>query len=447
MSIQHWMTFGTFAEQQFFTYPDKNTYNGVVLNANMVAHAPAGLAAFLLEKTNPKTVYMIDPLTHAFQHDPDHIQTKDGNVKSSVLNLAKSYGEIITDLVGKRSLVPGDFDIAHNRKDFVEKCLEFQRTSLAKVMADHDTNKKYLGQTEEQLRPYALISPYFYMKEATVKRWLPLMSDCVDEAVILVKEGEKLFAAIVINEGVVLDDDLITEIANTFSSKKLDGFLIWIDEMDEHDASGRVLKGYLKLAKALRGDEGREIINLHGGYFSILAASGKFGYQYLTGVAHGPEFGEVRGVVPVGGGIPIAKYYIKKLHNRIRYSDTIKYLRTAGFLDNDIIFHARVCNCQECQKTIDGDITNFSLFGESDSKLVKRGTGFVTMDFPTRDTKVRCLKHYLESKKWEYEFADKATKEDLITDLKKGIEEYEKAAGINFVSYLETWEDVLNKGV
>ncbi len=447
MSLQHWMTFGTFAEQQFFTYPDKDTYNGVMLNANMVAHAPAGLAAFLLEKTNPQTSYIIDPLTHAFQHDPGHIQTKDGTVKSSVLGLAKEYGSVIDSLVGKRSLLPGDFDDKAKRKEFVSKCLDFQRTSLSKVMADHDTNKKYLQHTEEDLQPYALVSPYFYMKEATVKRWLPLMSDCVDEAVGLISETERLFVSIVISEGVVLDDGLINEITGAFKDKQVAGFLLWIDELDEHDTSGRVLSGYLSLAKALRGEKGREVINLHGGYFSILAASGKFGYEYLTGVAHGPEFGEVRGVVPVGGGIPIAKYYIKKLHNRIRYSDTIKYLQAAGFLKDHVVFHDRVCNCAECQRTIDGDIANFSLFGESDSKLVKRGTGFVTMDFPKRETKVRCLKHYLESKKWEYEFAAKATKDDLIADLVKGAKEYEGPAGINFVAYLETWQEVLKKGV
>ena len=69
MSVDHWMTFGTFAEQRYFIYPSPDTYTGVIINANMVAHAPSGLAAFLLEKTRKDFPYIIDPLTHAFQHD------------------------------------------------------------------------------------------------------------------------------------------------------------------------------------------------------------------------------------------------------------------------------------------------------------------------------------------------------------------------------------------
>ncbi len=59
-----------FAEQNFFAYPTPDTYQGVIINANMAAYAPAGIAAFLLEKTAAKTRYVVDPLTHAFQHDP-----------------------------------------------------------------------------------------------------------------------------------------------------------------------------------------------------------------------------------------------------------------------------------------------------------------------------------------------------------------------------------------
>ena len=81
-TIDHWMMFGTFGQQRHFVYPSPETYRGVIINANMAAYAPAGLAAFLMEKTQGLR-YIIDPLTHAFQHEPTAIQNDDGEVKTS----------------------------------------------------------------------------------------------------------------------------------------------------------------------------------------------------------------------------------------------------------------------------------------------------------------------------------------------------------------------------
>lgn len=69
MRVEHWMMFGTFAQQRHFIYPSSDTYNGVLINGNMAAYAPSGLGGFLLEKTKDLR-YIIDPLTHAFQHSP-----------------------------------------------------------------------------------------------------------------------------------------------------------------------------------------------------------------------------------------------------------------------------------------------------------------------------------------------------------------------------------------
>src|SRR2546428_4971235 len=107
MSIDHWMMFGTFAEQRHFIYPSPDTYKGVVINGNMAAHAPDGLAVFLLENTN--LVYFIDPMTHAFQHNPLFVLGDDGEPKSSISALALTYdpkGEDVYRFVGKKPLLP-----------------------------------------------------------------------------------------------------------------------------------------------------------------------------------------------------------------------------------------------------------------------------------------------------------------------------------------------------
>lgn len=448
MAINHWMTFGTFAEQRYFIYPDKTTYDGIVINGNMATHAPGGLAGFLMEKTREKMPYIIDPLTHAFQHDPAVISSKkdDGTleVKTPIKTLSEIYGKPISDLLGKRPLLPKDLADEGQYKEFVYKVLQFQKEKLSSRMVETEVNKKYLEHSESDLLPVALVCPYFYMTESTYKLWLPFMVTALKFA----REfddfnGIKIFTSIVISQGIILKENIITDMVQQLSEANADGYLIWVDGLDEHTAGGQELEGLLKLAEGLRSNNTKELINLHGGYFSLLAAGGKFKQSYFSGVAHGPEFGETRAVIPVGGGIPIAKYYIKKLHNRIKYADALSYFNTKGWLISAEIFHEEICNCRECRDVIDNNPDNFKFYGITDSKPVKRRNGFVTIDYPTKETKEHCLKHYLNMKKEEYTFASNSSKEILIEDIQTSIDQFGEITGLEYISYLEIWKDVL----
>jgi hypothetical protein len=184
------------------------------------------------------------------------------------------------------------------------------------------------------------------------------------------------------------------------------------------------------------------VLNLHGGYFSFLLA-GKLGEGALTGVSHGPEFGEYRPVIPVGGGIPIARYYIPDLHSRIRYRDALRWFREKGWLISAEVFHSEVCNCDTCRDTIRNDPNNFVLFGESNVKNVGRGGGIVRINFPKTEAKKRCLEHYLRRKDKEFQSATNAPGEFLLEEMVKGIEKYKTVAGLEEVSHLQKWIDVL----
>lgn len=441
MHVDHWMMFSTFAEQRHFVYPNKDTYNGVLINANMAAHAPSGLAAFLMEKT-VDLPYIIDPMTHAFQHDPSFIMNNNGEIKSSLATLCKAYGEPVSSSAGHRPLLPNDFSDEALLRDFVKRCIYFQQNQLSSPMENSDANK-YLGQTSEDLQPNALIPPYFYMTETTLGHWLPIGIKAAKMALEFNGES-KIFVSIVVTQGVILNEDAIKKIIDGFSELDVSGFLIWVDELNEHKAGSAELRGLLKLARGLRKGKKREVINLHGGYFSVLAA-GNLGDSVMTGVAHGPEFGEHRSVVPVGGGIPIAKYYIPDLHARIKYRDAVSIFREKGCLESADLFHQTVCNCDECRKVIDGNIDNFILFGDATVTNVKRGHGIVRMEFPTGDTKQRCLRHYLERKALEYHNASNKSKIELIEDLRHGREIYQEIIGLEEVTHLELWENVLSE--
>lgn len=444
MHIDHWMTFGTFSEQRFFIYPSRDTYNGVIINGNMAVYAPDGLGQFILEKTD-KLNYLVDPLTHAFQHDIEYLITenKDGErqIKTSIKALSDKLGNPINKIVDQeRPIQPNDFKDKGILKEFVHNCLDFQSKQLTDKMITSDTNKKYLNRSEEDLSPYALITPYFYIDETTINDWLPIQSDCVKYS-LEYKNNQKIFTSIVLDKGIISNKDSLNTIIKTFSAFDVDGFVIWIDDLNENETQISNLQGILELARKIKTKPSQEIINLHGGYFSILAA-GVLGNQLFTGVTHGPEYGEHRSVVPVGGGIPLAKYYIRSLHKRTKYKEVVRALESKGWLKDSDSFHHNVCNCSKCKEVINNDIKNFVEFGRTNVKEVNRGTGLVRIEYPGTQTKENCLLHYLQMKSEEYKFSANSSKEEIINDLKKGIRDFEDTLGLAGVSHLKKWINI-----
>lgn len=445
MLVDHWMLFSTFAEQRYFEYPKIGAYKGVIVNGNMAVHAPAGMAGFLLEKTSTNMQYIVDPLTHAFQHDPELICGNDGEPKASIRGLADAYGEPIVSALGHRPLLPKHLADDSVLRDFVHNCIDFQATHLANYMIASDA-AKYFDEDEAAKPPYAVVSPYFYITESTIDGWLPIMVRAAQIAREYISEDVpyKLFGAIVVSQGVMADEGLSRGVADALGPLGLDGFLLWIDNFDEQSASRAELHGLIRFGRMLRGQERREVINLHGGYFSVLAA-GNLGDGALSGVTHAPEFGEYRSVVPVGGGIPIAKYYVPGLHSRVRYRDTVRIFGSMGWLTSADQFHSEVCACPECTRVIDNNIENYQLFGEGIVKRVRRRHGLVRIEFPTSEAKKRCLKHYLQCKYNEYHAASEAPARTLINNLSDGEDKYAEAVGLEGVSHLHLWRDVFNK--
>lgn len=437
MHIDHWMTFSTFAEQRFFIYPSPDTYNGVIINANMVAHAPSGIVAFLLEKTKNLN-FIIDPLTHAFQHDIRYIMSdKESNeVKSSISKLAQEYGKPFIDKVGKKPINHSDFENEDQRKKMVYGCINFQRTKLQKSKSTKEIDK-YLSEKEKTLAPYALVAPYFYLTEISYEKWLYVMKKCLLDVLDIKTQEEKIFVAIVISKELLRDKNIIDSIISNFADTNIDGFLIWIDNFDEQSASIHELKQFIYLCEQLK-NQSNEVINLHGGYFSSLVA-GNLGGSLLSGVAHGPEFGEYRSVIPVGGGIPIAKYYIPKLYSRIKYRDAFNIFNSLNWLKDSTTFYENVCACAICKQIISNNIDQFTLFGISASKTIERKGKLISLDYPIKKTKEICLKHYLNVKKTEYSKVVTLDKQQLLSDLENNQNIFEQVVGIDFVGYLEKW--------
>lgn len=446
MPVEHWMTFGTFAQQEYFKYPHPESYTGVILNANMVAHAPAGIAGFLLGKTKPGFPYIIDPQTHAFQHNRSLLLNSKNEVKSSIKKLASEYGNIIRSLIDERPVLPSDFGDKAELQDLVESVVKFQRDKLAAMMQESEY-MKYLEFEEGEInRPYAVVAPYFYMTESTYSEWLPIVVQAAKIAVDHLKKDEtKIFSAIAISKGILMDESIMDEILDSFKEVKVDGYLLWVDDLNENLSSKNTLSGLAKFVHGLREDSNKAVVNLHGGYYSLLLGSEKFGLKGFTGVAHGPGFGEFRSVVPVGGGIPIAKYYIRNLHSRVKYREALDFFSNSNWLESADEFHAHVCDCDECNKVIAKNADNFVLYGESNPVTVNRGGGVVTMEYPTTATSKRCLRHYLQNKVLEIDFVNQSDRDRLLEELDQGFAQYEKTGGLDTVAHLKQWKSVLEE--
>jgi hypothetical protein len=440
MAVEHWMMFGNFTTQRHFVYPSKESYDGVLINANMAAYAPDGLASFLLEKT-ANIKYIIDPITHAFQHNPDFITNDKGEVKKSIQKMAEGY-DFPGDKLGKEPVTPEYLLDPARLKGLIDNCLRFQSTLLSDKILESD-EMKYFSDDNPTTKPDALVIPYFYMTESTYDDWLKVLALTIKLALKSDWPDSKLFGSIVINRGILTNDNAINDITQVLIDSDLDGYLLWINDFYELGASESELKGLLKISDKLRDKGKREVINKHGSYFSVLAASG-LGNNVLSGVTHGPEFGEYREVVPVGGGIPIARYYIPELHDRIRYRDAARIFKRMGYLESAESFHNNVCKCDRCIEIIKGNADNFIEFGASNPKKVRRGRGIVTIDYPTRETTVNCLEHYLQRKKKEYTSVATKSTEELLEDLERGRRIYEIEMGIDSVGYLKLWHKVFS---
>jgi hypothetical protein len=232
----------------------------------------------------------------------------------------------------------------------------------------------------------------------------------------------------------LFDENFVNKITEAINKTK--GVFYWIDDFDETKATKEELKKLLNFVEKITVSK----INLYGGYFSILLS-----YKGLNGVVHGLEYGESRDVVPVGGGIPVAKYYLPDIKKRLKAEDIIEILYAKN-IESNKKFHKQICNCQKCQELDGIDLVELiqSFLGIfATTKTFKHGK--TLREYPITESKINSLYHYLFVKNEEFE--DIKTKElnELLQQLEKAFEDYEMHFSDNFLDYLKVWQEVLSE--
>jgi len=425
---QHFMRFGIHSEKKFFYPPPlRESYGGVALNGNLVAYSTKGVCSFMSNLLRDKP-YFIDPITHAFGHHPQYIsqQHESGKLvpKAAIKALSQQFGEPTATYVGQRSLSPKDFE-GEIAKDFTKRVLDFQKHSIDQGLQETE-DAKYLDVSART--PCFLIAPYFYMSSNSIDIWIDLNLKFIDYAV---DSGYELpiFSEILVSEDVFFDADLRKLLTTKYADSPADGVLLWIEGFGERSGSDKALKGYSLFVEKL-AESGKTIVVMYGGYFSIILR--KFG---VHAVCHGPGYGEEREVTPVGGGIPRPKFYFPFMHARLPYRE-VAFALTSAEINTANAFYKDVCNCLTCQEVIGDDIRNFTVYGESESRIRKDGIAF---EYSTSRAKTFSTAHYIYNKKNEFDFVDRNNIQDIIQDLENSHAYCQNLFGENEAAHLRAW--------
>lgn len=435
----HILRYGIASEEQFLKQ-FAESFSRLAINANMLAHTPTAISAFVGKKLVTKP-FFVDPITHAFQHNPEMLKSKKtGAIKGSLRKLRESYGDPLLSIRGV--VKPEDLSSDLVRRDFARRVLEFQYNTIKSTETSEELLPylQYSGVNYQQT-PEFLIAPYFFMKLGSVDRWLPLNSSLIESAKESNPSDLPIWAQVVISKDILDDRELMEKLVNAYKSVAPSGILLWVDDFAEDEVDEALLTHFISLLRAFAEAE-LPVINLYGGYFSFLLIKSNL----LTGVAHGVEYGESRSVVPVGGGIPMAKFYYPALHRRLRYVDAVSILVVKNIFGKGATsYYEEVCNCETCQKIIGNDPNNFARYGDSKAVAVPRGRSVISLNFPLQETRQKTICHYLALKQSEFARLETIGLEELLEDLSTAYRDpdFESALGIGETDYLLRWHGAI----
>lgn len=450
----HWVRYGIAGDQKYLLKPFADTFDQLIVNGNMVAHMPSAMSQFLSQQL--KKPFIIDPQTHAFQHAIDHLLSDSdksaGKLKRSWNRLVSRYGAPLDSVIVKeqRSLLPDDLEDDDVLAGFCRRVLLFQRDEITHEIEEGE-DSEYIRFLAEQkginastVPPAMLISPYFFIGGPLQNEWLELNRRCIAASRRIIDEISQDFplaAQVVVSKELLSENDLGRRVADEILSGRPDVILLWIDGFSEQTASPAQLRYFLAFVEALSA-QNTPVINLYGGFFSVASARvGKLQGK-LYGVCHGLEHGENKPVMPITGGIPVAKFYSNHLHHRLPSRVAYNEVRTLGGFESVARFHQQICRCNECLEVIKHDPNqDFLAYIESQSKAIFRSGRRVSQEFPTAAAADHCTRHYMWCKAREYR--DTYTLAELKGQLIKSHAVLIKQVGSEFAAHAKLWADVL----
>lgn len=378
----------------------KDSFDAVIFNASIVAHSRNAIADLVSVHMHK---YIVDPQTYILQHDISAIANSKGVLKESVRKYFEQLPSFILDSIssGKNKFTIDE--IRSNLSDLVGKVYDFQKSYINQVMEQKEYNK-YLDFLDIAPKPKLVIAPYFmlrtqYGKEEQIE-WLKLNRQALIETLNI--SNDFPVATQLVMDTDILDNLDVDEVVRLYNIDGYKYIFIWIDDFTPIKAKGKSQQAFINLIRELN-KIGKCPIMSYGGYDSIMLCHNNAPIK-LYGVAQSVGYGEARQITPVGGGLPVNKYYFYPLHQRLLFRDAAAILYQQGYFQKNKKvaaeeYHRYICDCAQCQEIIRNDINNFGMYNESIPFVTRNN---IKRNRPTPDAALKADIHFMNSKVKEW---------------------------------------------
>jgi hypothetical protein len=326
-----------FAVTQIFSDHDLSSrYYGITISAHLLSYTPTSVIQILSETKKP---FFIDPMTFAFAIDLDSI-SRGGTIRKSYKKLVDDYGQPFSSCIGGTKLMPFTFETTKGEiddskiLDVCKRILSYQRNKC-QINTGFAKYEKLLRKsvTLQSLLPEFLVAPYFFASKHG-SEWYRISLRFAELARTL-KGSAKLYPVICISRDILFDKAQVSSIVSDYAG--FDGYLIWVDNLDEENLAPEEISGLKSLVSGLSG-AGKPVYSLYGGYLCDLLS--KFG---LWGYSSGICYGEKRRVDAQGGGAG-NRYYMPTVHVKISEDQA-----NAFFAESDKN-KSLMCKCPICSE-------------------------------------------------------------------------------------------------
>lgn len=320
------------------------------------ASTPTSMVSFVRDVGKP---YFVDPMAYMFALPPEAVKDrKTGEIRRSLSMLAKRYGNLLDQTLGKRVLSAADLlDQVDVLDEITRNALEYQRSKMA--VGDMNLFNPYFAKyaqiaaagedvphSSTATSPWVLIPPFFQF-ENVEDPWYTATLRCAKLAAKHRQPGEKIYPTLFVTPQLLDRPKQIGDILSDIDEQDFDGIFIWVNGMEEETS---VLPRLQTLASFIaKTAEMKPVFKLYGGYFSaLLHSKGLSGFSCSLNHKTARNVGNYKWIAPP---VPKPKFYIPRLHRAYKLEEAAQVLKMFPFLR---------CDCALCKQSYGENLDIFT---------------------------------------------------------------------------------------
>ncbi len=423
----------------------KKDFDAVIFNATIVAYSGSSIADLISVHKNQ---YIIDPQTHIFQHSIDAILNKEKtDIKKSVKNYLEELPESLCNILKSNRTLSVN-DVQNMTDELVDSVYRFQKNYVNGFLKEKEYDKYLQYAGIKGPSPRFIISPYFMLKkdylDSEIHSWMGLNKECYNKTKSKADPSENVATQIVIEKELLVKPIFFKEIESMFNDLSGVYTFLWIDDFDSFETNSKYQDGFLKLLQLFSKMDVYPIM-AYGGYDAILLCNKNITHR-LYGVAQSVGYGESRQITPVGGGLPVNKYYFLPLHRRLRFSDAADILRSNNYFDQSVSnaqhaadYYNHICHCNQCREVIKKDIDNFDDYNDSIPFSYQGKNSVISRNRPTTYSSLISAIHFLYCKVEEWKNVTNMSKDELKKQLIDSYNEFLPSLSTSIIEWCDKY--------